>query len=169
MAPILKEITGEPKGMKMLMKWHEENLSDMFEGVFAGGAVVLTKKQYIAAVKDLVAACPDFEYSCPTDDWKEEKDQVTATLVVTGTHTAAPYTYLPGKKRKIRARLASKMETPVKCENDPETITWTFSPQMKVRKMTVEPLPGGRGFSGPAGFYVQMGGNLEPPKLCVVL
>eukprot|EP00966_Prymnesium_polylepis_P075693 1755368-Prymnesium_polylepis.1 len=56
------------------------------QGVFAGGAVVLTKKQYIAAVKDLVAACPDFEYSCPTDDWKEEKDQVTATLVVTGTH-----------------------------------------------------------------------------------
>ena len=175
------------------------------QGVFAGGSVVLNKRQYIAAVKDLIAACPDFVYSCPTNDWKEEKNQVTATLVVTGTHTGArfrrdslptnprppasgfaltrraalfshafhhagaPYTYLPGKKKKIRARLPSKMETPIRCENDPETVTWTYSPQMKVRKMTVEPLPDGRGFSGPAGFYVQMGGNLDPPKLCVVL
>ena len=52
---------------------------------------------------------------------------------------------------------------PKACENDPEAITATFDKSGKIASVTVDAIPGGRGFSGPVGFYLQMGG--DPKKL----
>ena len=50
---------------------------------------------------------------------------------------------------------------PVSCVNDPELVTAEFaqgSKLSKLKKLTVELLPGGQGYSGPIGFYRQLGG-----------
>ena len=56
----------------------------------------------------------------------------------------------------------SAKSPPVFCENDPEKITVEFaqgSGLSKIRRLKVEVLPGGKGFSGPLGFYLQAGGS----------
>ena len=79
-----------------------------------------------------------------------------------GTLSGAPYSPLPG------VPAVSKKEPPVACENDKARVTAYFAGNTKpaltfINKMTFQPLPGGRGFSGPAGLYVQAGG--DPSKL----
>ena len=53
-------------------------------------------------------------------------------------------------------------QPPVACANDPEKITVNFASGnglTKIKSLKVESLPGGKGFSGPVGFYLQVGGD----------
>lgn len=82
------------------------------------------------------------------------------TAVVRGTHSGAPYSPLPGVPP------VSAKSPPVVCQNDPEKVLVTFasgSKLQKIAKIQVDPLLGGKGFSGPVGFYLQAGG--DPSKL----
>ena len=99
------------------MPWFEANLDEDFQGIFAGGAVVLPKAVYVQVCKDLLASVPDFTYSChgagggcvlqaggvrilhrhaliedfQNEDFQEdEAGIVTSTWVVKGTHTGVP-------------------------------------------------------------------------------
>ena len=126
--------------------------------------LLLLSRDMAAACDDLFAACPDFQYTCPSHDWKEEPGKVIATWVVKGTHTGADYSPMPG------VPAVEKKEAPVACTNDPEKLTFYFVGG-KVSKLVVDALPGGKGFSGPIGFYLQMGGDpskLPPPPAAAV-
>ena len=98
--------------------------------------------------------------NAPKGDFKKGKgNTVTWTAVVTGTHTGKPFSPLP----KVPAVKPNK-KTPKALQNDAETITAYFDKSGEViTKFTVAAIPGGRGFSGPVGFYLQMGG--DPKKL----
>lgn len=67
-----------------------------------------------------MTSLPDFEYTCPSADWREEDGKVIATWVVKGTHTGAPYSPMPG------VPTVEKKEVPVACANDPEKMTFEF-------------------------------------------
>ena len=55
-------------------------------------------------------------------------------------------------------------KAPKALQNDAELITAYLSKDgTKITKVTVDAIPGGKGFSGPVGFYLQMGG--DPKKL----
>ena len=91
---------------------------------------------------------------CLTD----EQCSVLCPGSVKGTHTGAPYSPLPG------VPAVSTKSPPVACQNDPEKITAYFKTGSKsIERIVVEAKPGGRGFSGPVGFYLQAGG--DPSKL----
>ena len=78
--------------------------------------------------------------------------------LTTWTATTAPYSPLAGVPT-----VAAKGQ---KCENDPEKIALRFASGTgltQIKTITVEPAPGGKGFSGPVGFYLQAGG--DPAKL----
>jgi len=146
-----------------LIAWYEEHLSDDFEAEFAGGAVKLDKAAYLGVTADILKSFPDFVYTRPsTIAYADSPVIVQWTAVVKGTHTGAPYSPLPGVPP-----VAAKTPA-VACENDPEKITAYFvsatkPPLTKIKKLKVEALPGGKGFSGPVGFYLQAGG--DPSKL----
>ena len=76
------------------------------------------------------------------------------TAIVKGTHTGEPYSPLPGVP-------ATKAKN-VACENDPESLVATVRGSI-IEKIEIEAIPGGKGFSGPVGFYLQAGG--DPSKL----
>ena len=69
---------------------------------------------------------------------------------------AQPYSPLPG------VPAVSAKKPPVACENDPEKVTLSFasgSGLKMIKKIKVDKQPGGKGFSGPVGFYLQAGGD----------
>lgn len=108
----------------------------------------------IGAHAGLVSSFPDFAYTNPSGDWKTADGVTTATLVVKGTHTGAPYSPMPG--------VAPVATSNAVCENDPEKIRVTYTADgTKLAKFEIEAVPGGKGFSGPPGFYAQCGGSLE--------
>lgn len=142
-----------------LVDWYEEHLADDFKASFAGGKVILDKPGYIAVTADLLKSFPDFVY---TRDgpiaYADSPTKVKWTAIVKGTHTGAPYSPLPG----VPAVAAKK----VAVQNDPEKVTVDFASGTglkKIAKLTVDAVPGGKGFSGPVGFYLQIGG--DPAKL----
>lgn len=125
---------------------------------------MLTKAAYIAVCEGLLASVPDFVYTCPSGEFREEdlgggRTRITTTWVVKGTHTGAPYSPIPGVP-------AVAAQTPPRaCQNDSELLTWEVQ-DGKVTKLVVDAIKGGRGFSGPVGFYLQMGGNKKDlPKM----
>ena len=88
--------------------------------------------------------------------YADSPNLVTWTAVVKGSHSGAPYSPMPGVPP-----VAAK-SPPAECENDTEKITATFESGTgltKIKAFKVSPLPGGRGFSGPVGFYLQAGGD----------
>lgn len=145
-----------------LLAWYEEHLAPDFSASFAGGKVVLDKAAFLSVTADLLKSFPDFTYT-RTDAMMYGDPRplaVTWTAVVKGTHTGAPYSPLPGVPT-----VAAK-NPPIACQNDAEKITLVFSSGSQlsqIRKIAVEALPGGKGFSGPVGFYLQAGG--DPSKL----
>lgn len=143
-----------------IIAWYEKNLAADATVEFAGGAIKLDKKTYIGLTKDLLASVPDFTYTSPKHDFKKKgKTQVTWTAVVRGTHTGKPFSPIKG----VPPAKPNK-KAPKKLENDPETVTVTLNESgTQITKFTVNALKGGKGFSGPVGFYLQMGG--DPAKL----
>jgi hypothetical protein len=146
-----------------LLAWYEEHLTPDFVAEFAGGTVTLDKESYLGVTADILKSFPDFVYtrSGPIA-FADNPKIVTWTAVVKGTHSGAPYSPLPGVPP-----VASK-SPPVACENDPEKVTAYFESDTKpllsrIKKLKVQALSGGRGFSGPVGFYLQAGG--DPSKL----
>ena len=146
---------GLPEGG--LEAWYEEHLADNFKATFAGGKIVLDKAQYLAVTKDILASFPDFVYTREGPlAYANSPRIVEWTAVVKGTHTGAPYSPLPGVP-PVSAKGA-------KCQNDPEKIIVNFASGLtKIESIEVQAIPGGKGFSGPVGFYLQAGG--DPTKL----
>jgi hypothetical protein len=142
-----------------LVNWYNEALADDFKATFAGSDLVLDKASYVAATAELLKSFPDLAYTRVTPmKFADSPLLITWTAIVTGTHTGAPYSPSPSLQ-------AVKPQTPPKrVENDPEKITATFASKSgltQIKAFRVEPLPGGRGFSGPMGFYLQAGGGAE--------
>ena len=116
---------------------------------------------YLTATADLLKSFPDFVYTRQgAIAYQDSPTLVGWTAVVRGTHSGAPYSPLPGVPP------VSAKSPPVACQNDPEKVLVTFasgSKLQKIAKLQVDALPGGKGFSGPVGFYLQAGG--DPSKL----
>jgi len=146
-----------------LVEWYDEHLAANFVAEFDGGAVKLDKTAYLAVTADILKSFPDFVYTRVSSiAYDDSPTIVTWTAVVKGTHSGAPYSPLPGVPP------VSSKNPPIECQNDPEKITAYFEsgtkpPLTKIKKLKVEVLPGGKGFSGPIGFYLQAGG--DPSKL----
>jgi len=146
-----------------LLAWNEAHLSEDFVAEFAGGAVKLDKAAYLQVTADILKSFPDFVYTRNGPiAYADSPTIVQWTAVVKGTHTGAPYSPLPGVPP------VSPKSPPLACENDPEKITAYFAsgttpPLTLIKKLKVEVQPGGKGFSGPVGFYLQAGG--DPSKL----
>ena len=106
---------------------------------------------YIGVTSDLLKSFPDlaFTRSGPIA-YNNSPNIVVWNAIVKGTHSGAPFAPLPGVKP------VSAKSPPIACENDMEKLTVEFSSGSglsKIRRLKVEPLPGGKGFSGPVGFY----------------
>ena len=142
-----------------LLDWYEEHLAADFMAVFNGGKVILDKPAYLAVTAALLKSFPDFVYTRDGPiQYADSPNIATWTAVVKGTHTGAAYSPLPG--------VPATPSKGVACQNDPEKVTVSFqsgSGLTKISKLTAEALPGGKGFSGPVGFYLQAGG--DPSKL----
>lgn len=145
-------------GGKDAVLWYEANLSPDFKASFNGGRIVLPRDAYVGVTKAILLSVPDFTYTAPKNDFKKKKNSVTWTAVVRGTHTGVPYSPIP----KVPPVKPNK-KNPKSLENDPEAITLTFDENGKIDSLSVVAIPGGKGFSGPVGFYLQMGG--DPKKL----
>ena len=142
-----------------IVAWYEKNLAKDFSADFAGGKVVFDRKQYIGLTKDILASVPDFTYTSPKHDFKKKgKNQVAWTAVVKGTHTGKPFSPIKG----VPPAKPNK-KAPAKLQNDPEAVTVTLNEAGQLTKLSVAAIKGGKGFSGPVGFYLQMGG--DPKKL----
>jgi len=148
-----------------LVEWYEEHLTEDFVAEFAGGAIKLDKNAYTAVTAELLKAFPDFVYTSISNfKYADSPTTVTWTAVVKGTHSGAPFSPSPGVPP-----IAAK-SPPIACQNDPEQLTAYFAsgttpPLTKLKRLRVETLPGGKGLSGPAGLYLQAGGdqsNLKP-------
>ena len=139
------------------LPWLETHLSPDFQVVFKANGVTLNKEQYIAASSDLLKSFPDLAFTRQGPiQYDGSPFFVAWTAVVKGTHSGEPYSPLPGVP-------AVKAKTPpVACENDSEKLVATVRGTI-IEKIEVEPIPGGKGFSGPVGFYLQAGG--DPSKL----
>ena len=75
-------------------------------------------------------------------------------IVCAGTHTGAPFTFLPGVFPPVPV-------TGKYCVNDEESLVLKINPETgKIRSMQVV---GSGALSGPAGFYEQIGGSMVPP------
>ena len=143
-----------------LMEWYEEHLMPGFTASFAGGKVVLDKAAYLATTADILKSFPDFVYTRTGPMEYDGPTIVTWTAVVKGTHSGQPYSPLPGVPP-----VAAKSPA-IACQNDAEQVTAIFESGTgltKLKRLKVDVLPGGRGFSGPVGFYLQAGG--DPTKL----
>ena len=120
------------------------------------------RQEYLAVTRDILKSFPDFTYTREGPiAYADSPVLVSWTAVVKGTHTGAPYAPLLG----VPAVKAT--QKPV--QNDPEKITVTFasgSGLRSIKALKVDKKPGGAGFSGPIGFYLQIGGDpasLPPP------
>lgn len=104
---------------------------------------------YVQVCKDVFASFPDINFA-----WSESNElndgTVTSKVVVSGTHTGAPFGF--GPFPPIEA-------TRIKCQNDPEYVEWIVEGN-KVKQMKVV-APEGSFKTGPPGFYVQIGGKME--------
>lgn len=119
---------------------------------------MLMSQGYIQGMNDLIESFPDMTF---TREGKMKYDssptRVTWTAVVTGTHMGASYSPVTG------AKPVSARDPPKRVQNDAEKVTIDFAPGTEpkltmIKRLKVEPLPGGVGFSGPIGFYLQAGG-----------
>ena len=69
---LLREIVTTKPLNRKLIKWYSKNLSEDFTGSFAKGKIVLPKAAYIAVCEGLLASVPDFVYTCPSGEFREE-------------------------------------------------------------------------------------------------
>ena len=156
---LVKELFDSKIPAAGVMAWYDAHLSPDVSIEFNGGAVKLGKKEYLGLTQAILDSVPNFSYTAPKGDFKKGKgNTVTWTAVVTGTHTGKPYSPLKG----VPPAKPNK-KAPAKLQNDPEAITVTLNEAGQMTKLSVAAIKGGKGFSGPVGFYLQMGG--DPSKL----
>ena len=139
-----------------LLEWYEEHLTPGFTASFAGGKVVLDRAAYLATTADILRSFPDFTYTRTGPMEYDGPTLVTWRAVVKGTHSGKPFSPLAGVPP-----VAAKSPA-VACANDPEQVTAYFESGTgltKIKRLKVDVLPGGRGYSGPVGFYLQAGGD----------
>jgi len=128
--------------------WLGDNCTADFTSTIGG--ITLTKDEYVSSVAACQAACPDMNFNL-ADIERIDGFTVAATATVTGTHTGVPFSPAPGLE-PIAATDPAKTVT-----NDSERLLATFAADGKLAKLNVEVLPGGNGFSGPPGWYAQLG------------
>lgn len=113
----------------------------------------ITKFPQVAGA--MVASFPDFTFNSgkavPT---KQADGSWAADIIVTGTHTGAPFAPMPG--------LTPMPAKGVKCDIGPEKFSLFPNAEGKLTKLTIEPLHAGKP-AGPPGFYVLVGGTLPAP------
>lgn len=159
---MLRELFDGEMPSQGMVPWLEAKLAPDFQASFAGGKVIQNKEEYIKGSSELLKSFPDLAFTRKGSfKYADAPFLVEWTAVVKGTHSGAPYAPLPGLKP------VSAQSPPVACQNDEEKVRVEFVtgkdvPKLSIiKKITVEALPGGKGFSGPLGFYVQAGGS--PP------
>ena len=141
-----------------------------FIGPYAPPVPPLDKEHMGGAIGGLMASFPDFTFNSTKVEPKKTADGGwAADIVVTGTHSGAAFTPMPG--------MLPAVETTGKTVNiGPETFTLYLDGAGKVAKTTIEPLREGAP-AGPPGFYTEIGGVMPsgppagppPPMDCLMM
>jgi len=137
--------------------WLSKNMTD--DCVVKVGEMEFTKEMFVGSNKACIAACPDFTFEIVKEFAAAEESTVIGHVTAVGTHTGEPFA--------IAEDLTAMPVTdpPFKCKNDDEKLTFHFSDDGKISKLVIEALPGGRGFSGPSGWYKQMVGKVTDAEV----
>jgi hypothetical protein len=131
-------------------EWWRKHWADNAE--FVAGPVALGKDAAVEAHEALLRSFPDLTFHVLEPLAAQADGTVTAVLEASATHTGAPFAFAPGMEPMPALGVAVK--------NDPERVTVSFDASGYVVRQVVAPMPGGRGLSGPAGFYAQVGGTV---------
>lgn len=129
-----------------------------FVGPYAGATagMVMDKPHALGAFKMLHASFPNFTFNPkrvkPTENYRNTTGGWAARIVVSGKHTGAPFTPMPGLLPPINA-------TGTDCTIGPELFTMWCNQEGKAVKMEIEALSKDA-LVGPPGFYVLVGGKL---------
>jgi len=116
----------------------------------------LPKPAFGAKIGDLVASFPDLTFNATKVAPTLNADgSWSADIVVTGTHTGAAYTPMPGVLPPIEA-------TNKVVKIGPETFTLWADADGKMVKTEITPLGAGHPH-GPPGFYLSIGGEIPAP------
>lgn len=147
---------GEPmagKAEKLLADGFAEYMTAAFVGPFAPPVPVMDKPKLQAGMSNLIASFPDLTFNVLKVRPKlDQTGAWAADIVVTGTHTAEPFSPMPGKLPALEAK-------GVKVSIGPETFTLAADCDGKVYSMKITPLHEGA-LAGPPGFYKGIGGKL---------
>jgi len=150
-------------GMPMKDK-HEAMISQLyspehklsFEGPYAPPVPVLELEKFKGALKNLMASFPDLTFNLhKVQPTKQADGAWAADIVVMGTHTAAPFTPMPGKLPPVDT-------TGKQVLIGPETFALYTDDAGKVVKTTITPKHEGAP-AGPPGFYTEIGGVIPKP------
>ena len=131
-----------------------------FVGEFTKGTPVegmsMDKAKAMGAMGNLAASFPDLTFN-PTKETPEKNAEGGwgAKITVTGKHTGAAFTPMPGKLPAIET-------TDKECTIGPELFTMYANEEGKATRLEIQPLHEGA-LVGPPGFYVLVGGSLAPP------
>lgn len=120
--------------------------------------VIMSGQEYVDTIKQITSSFPDFHFETKDFSLKSSDDKsavVTGTIVAVGTHTGEPFALGPHSAVPTKG---------IKCRNDPEVVEWTFSKtsddKLQVKSFVVIPVEEGAKYTGPPGFYKQVGGVL---------
>lgn len=128
-------------------RWAEDSVFEV------GPDVTLPKVVFVAVHQSVVKAFPGFYFKVIEAPSANEDGSITVVLQAHGKHTGEPFTPKPD----LKAIEAAGVEV----MNDPEKVTVYFNGEGKIVRQTIEALPGGKGFGGPVGFYLQIGGTMS--------
>lgn len=145
------------KAEKYMGEYVADNHTLAFVGPHAyPGLPVLDKENFGKAAGNLIGSFPDLTFNSTKVTPKRNKDgSWSANIVVSGTHTGAAFTPMPGALPPIET-------TNKKVDIGPETFTLWVDSAGKVCKTEIKPLGAGHPH-GPPGFYIEIGGTFPPP------
>jgi hypothetical protein len=131
-------------------------MTTAFVGPFAPPMPVMDKEKLGGAMGNLIASFPDLTFNVKKVSPKQDKTgSWAADIVVSGTHTGAPFSPMPGMLPAIEPK-------GTKVDIGPETFTLAADADGKVYSMRITPLHEGKPV-GPPGFYKEVGGKLPSP------
>lgn len=140
---------GKPVGTH---EWWEKNWAA--DSSFHVGPITLSKEEVVGTHIAILKSFPDLQFNVIEPLATQGDGTISLVLEATGTHTGEPYAFAP--------HVEPIATTGVKCVNDHERVTITFNTEGMIVKQVIETLPGGRGFSGPPGFYQQLSAASTP-------
>lgn len=115
--------------------------------------VYITRTGTVFKLKDLILilikkfqSFPDMDFTVFHSSYIKSQNKVQLEIQASGTHTGKPYGF---------DRFPEIPATGIKCQNDIETVTFSFNQQNLISKVSVDCETD---LTGPAGFYVQIGG-----------